>query len=146
MMKSIYIQNDIDIDEDEKFIIHEVSVCNCFLDWGVYFKQVNSGRHSLNFIKDYFDNVLLAQVNNISSDVFIMFGSVSIVCCKRGLYHLLYKDDVDKKTMDDNCPAELVDFCCVYYLDRSLFFYYICENCKLTFLKIISKRFTAIKI
>ena len=129
MMKSIYIQNDIDIDEDEKFIIHEVRVCNCFLDWGVYF-----------------DNVLLSQVNNISSDVFIMFGSVSIVCCKRGLYHLLYKDDVDKKTMDDNCSAELVDFCCVYYLDRSLFFDYICENCKLTFLKIISKRFTAIKI
>ena len=67
----------------------EFRVCNCFLDWGVYFNQVNSGRHSLNFIKDYFDNVLLAQVNNISSDVFIMFGSVSVVCCKRTVSSLV---------------------------------------------------------
>ena len=86
-----------DEDEDEDsglntFEIHEFRVCDCYLDWILYFQNKNKNTvFSEEFTTSFFDEILS---NNIACDVFSIFGKVTIVCCRRALYHFFYKDDV----------------------------------------------------
>lgn len=65
----------------------------------------------------------------------------------RKLYIIFfYKDDINQEKMDSDCLADEIDMRCMYFLERSLFFDYICSNCQLNFIKTVSeKRFTIIK-
>ena len=138
------IWNVFDTDEDEHFKVDEIHVCDCFLEWTIYFLE----KYSDNLFAEKFMNDFLNEMPKIHliSNIFIFYGTVTVVSCQKGLYHLFYKDDINQEKMDSECLADEVDMCCMYFLDRSLFFDYICSNCQLNFIKTISKkRFTKIK-
>ena len=89
-----------DEDEDEDsglntFEIHEFSVCDCYLDWILYFQNKNKNTvFSEEFTTSFFDEI---PSNDIACDVFSIFVKVTIVCCRRALCHFFYKEDVQHK-------------------------------------------------
>ena len=94
-----------DEDEDEDsglntFEIHEFRVCDCYLDWILYFQNKNKNTvFSEEFPTSFFDEI---PSNNIACDVFSIFGKVTIVCCRRALYHFFCKEDVQHEKLSDD--------------------------------------------
>ena len=94
-----------DEDEDEDsglntFEIHEFRVCDCYLDWILYFQNKNKNTvFSEEFTTSFFDEI---PSNNIACDVFSIFGKVTIVCCRRALYHFFCKEDVQHEKLSDD--------------------------------------------
>ena len=137
-----------DEDEDEDsglntFEIHEFRVCDCYLDWILYFQNKNKNTvFSEEFTTSFFDEI---PSNNIACDVFSIFGKVTIVCCRRALYHFFYKEDVQHEKLSDECLGYDIECCCMYLLEKKLFFPYLCSNCQFNFIKNVSNRFIKIK-
>lgn len=78
---------------------------------------------------------------------------ILLFSCHNALYHLFYKDDIEKDLMIEHCLADQVrssmylDMNCMYYINYTLPFEYICENCQINFLFAVAiKKFTKIKI
>ena len=128
--------------EDEDFDVSEIRTCNCFLDWTYYFLEKNSEELSGDkFVADF-----IPENNDCCGEIYILFGDIIIVCCERALYHLFYKNDIENNKMNSDCLPDQVDMCCMYFLNGTVPFEYICSNCQLNFLDTISrKRFTKIK-
>lgn len=138
------IWNMFDTDEDENFKVDEIRVCDCFLEWAIYFLE----KCSDNLFAEKFMNDFLNEMPTIHLifNVHIFYGRVTVVSCSKALYHFFYKDDINQEKMDSDCLADEIDMRCMYFLERSLFFDYICSNCQLNFIKTVSeKRFTIIK-
>ena len=137
-----------DEDEDEDsglntFEIHEFRVCDCYLDWILYFQNKNKNTvFSEEFTTSFFDEI---PSNKIACDVFSIFGKVTIVCCRRALYHFFYKEDVQHEKLSDECLGYDIECCCMYLLEKKLFFPYLCSNCQFNFIKNVSNRFIKIK-
>ena len=86
---------DIDDEEEEEEVkeVEEFRVCDCFIDWLLFY------RHK--FKDDLYDEWTMVDFfieipsDNITSDVYAMFGPVTILCCQKGLYHFLYMSKID---------------------------------------------------
>ena len=135
-------------DEDDenfnisRFKICEFRVCDCFLDWIIYYR---SGNKKLMFseedMTDFIDRI---PSDNVSSDILLLFGKNTIVCCRDALYHFLYKKDVELGKMSDKCLGYESDMRCMHLFEK-MFFPFLCSNCQFNFIKMVSKRFKIIK-
>lgn len=83
--------------------------------------------------------------DNITSDVYAMFGPVTILWCQKALYHFSYMSKIDHDYFLKKCKAYQIDMRYMYFLEKVLFFNYICSQCQINFLKAASKKFTKIK-
>ena len=132
-------------EEAEDFEIKEIRVCDCFIDHVHFFIEKNN--RLLSF-RNFWMNFLYEIPNRYSIlNIFVYYADTTIICCKDALYNPLHKEDTDKHKLDDDCLAEQIDFCCIHYLDRGLFFEFICDNCQKKIFKLVSKkRFITVKI
>ena len=93
-------------------------------------------------ITDFFDEI---PTDRVDCDIFSIFGKVTIVCCRNALYHFFYKEDVHHDKLSDECLGYDIDCCCVYLLEKKLFFAYFCSNFQFNFIKNVSIRFIRLK-
>ena len=106
-----------------------------------------SYRHRFN--DDLFDEWTVADFvteilpDRISSDIYAMFGTVTILCCQKA--HFSYMNEFDHQYFLKKCKAYQIDMKCMYFLEKIMFFDYICSNCQLNFIKTASKKFIKIK-
>ena len=143
---------DDDDDNDEAnanqiFKIKEFRVCDCYLDWILYFQFINKETIFSNELSTTFFDEIPLEGNDIAEDcdIFVVFGKISIVCCERALYHLSYKKDIPHEQFYYECVGDQFECCCLYLLERKLFFPSLCINCQFNFLKNSSKTFLKIK-
>ena len=81
------------------FKIREFRVCDCYLDWILSFQKENKNTvFSEELMTDFFDEI----PTDIECDVFSIFGKVTIVCCRRALYHFFCKEDVQHEKLSDD--------------------------------------------
>ena len=137
------IFDDIREEEQEDFFIEEIRCCNCFFDKVLFF--IGENNFEINFSELYGKFFYTAKKLRIV-DVFMYFSTVTIFCCELILDFYSKLGQIDKDEMDRNCLAEEIDYCCLYYLSRETIFNCICDNCQKTFLKLVSKKLTSIKI
>ena len=124
------------------FKIREFRVCDCYLDWILSFQKENKNTvFSEELMTDFFDEI----PTDIECDVFSIFGKVTIVCCRRALYHFFYKEDIQHEKLSDECLGNDIDCRCMYFLEKKLFFTYLCSKCQFNFIKNVSNRFIKIK-
>ena len=76
-------------DSDEKTEIEEFRVCDCFLDLVLNFKN------ELNIVGEFCDNLKelffdQIRISDIDDDIFLLFGKISIVCCRSALFQFDY--------------------------------------------------------
>ena len=129
--------------ELNRYKIHEFRVCDCFVDWIIYFQ--NENKNSVfpeDLIIDFFDQIPCKLAD---CDVFSIFGKVTIVCCRNALYHFFYKEDVQHDKLDNECFGWVMTLCCIYRLLKKLSFSYLCSNCQFNFVKNVTTRFIRIK-
>ena len=108
-------------------------MCECFLDWIIYFQMVNKNTvFSEEFMTDFFDEI---QVDNVDGDVFYLFGKITIVCCRNALYHLFYKEDHQHDKLSDKCMGYDIGMQCMYLLEKKMVFSSLCSNCQFNFIK-----------
>ena len=81
----------------------------------------------------------------IDCDVYSVFGRSCIVCCRDALYNFFYKDSLEHEILTDECECYQSDCCCMSFLTKQLFFTYLCNKCRLNFVKCVSKTFKIIK-
>ena len=141
LLWAVFDDND---NEEFKFKIDEFRVCDCFFDWVIRFQLVSKDTiFSEEIIADIFDAV---PTETINYDVFSLFGKISIICCKKALYHFFYKDDLNHEKLADECLGYDIDMRCLYLLERNLVdFSALCSNCQFNFIKMVSTRFIKLK-
>ena len=82
-----------DNDDGDEFIsnfkIREFRVCDCFLDWTTRFRNENKNAvFSEEVIADFFDSI---PTDTTDCDIFSLFGKITIVCCRKALYHFFIR-------------------------------------------------------
>lgn len=89
------IWNMFDTDEDENFKVDEIRVCDCFLEWAIYFLE----KCSDNLFAEKFMNDFLNEMPTIHLifNVHIFYGRVTVVSCSKALYHFFIKMILIKK-------------------------------------------------
>ena len=129
--------------ELNRYKIHEFRVCDCFVDWIIYFQNENKNTvFSEDLITDFFDEIASKIVD---CDIFSIFGKVTIICCRSALYHFFYKEDVQYDKLSDECFGWVMTLCCLYHCLKKLSFTYLCSNCQFNFVKCVATRFIRIK-
>ena len=78
-------------------------------------------------------------------DIFMYYSTISIFCCERSKIMFENSVGLDKEEMDRNCVAPLIDYCCLYFLSRETMTYSLCDGCRKTLVKNISKKLIRIK-
>ena len=131
-------------DECEIFKIEEIRFCNCFINQVFKFVEENNGE--IYFEKIYKNFFYEIPRKHKIIDVFAYYGPISIFSCDFALKISSKEEEVNREEMDKNCLAEQIDFCCLYYLSRETIFNCICDNCQKTLLKLVSEKFTSIKL
>ena len=133
-------------DSDEKTEIEEFRVCDCFQDPVLNFKN------ELNIVGEFCDNLKelffdqIPIIPDIDDDVFLLFGKISIVCCRSALFQFDYRKFILDDKMYNNCLAYFIDCNCMYYLEKKLsYFDLICSNCQYNLVKMVSNRFIKIE-
>ena len=131
---------------DYKVEIVEFRVCNCFLDSILSFQnKLNSVGEFCDDLKELlFDDIPI--IPDITDDVFLIFGKISIVCCETALYQFDYKKLICHDKMYDECLAYEIEYNCLYLLEKKLScFNTLCSNCQYKLIKMVSNRFIKIK-
>ena len=137
-----------DNDDGDEFIsnfkIREFRVCDCFLDWTTRFRNENKNAvFCEEVIADFFDSV---PTDTTDCDIISLFGKITIVCCRKALYHFFYKEDLNHDKLYDECLGYDIDMRCLYLLEKNLSsFSAICSNCQFNFIKNVSTRFIKLK-
>ena len=132
-----------DTDEEENFKVEEFLVCDCFLDWTLSFRhRFNDDLYAERTMTDFFGEI---PSDHITTDIYAMFGTITVVCCQKALYHFCYMDEIDEDYFLKECNAYQIDMRCMYFLEKIMFFEYICSNCQFNFIKAASKKLTKIK-
>ena len=127
----------------ERFKICEFRVCDCFLDWTIHFRNINKDVvFSEEVMTDFFVGIPTDVVN---SDIFSLFGKITILCCRNALYHFFYKEDLQHDKLSDECLGYEYDMRCMYLLEKKMFFSSLCSNCQFNFIKGVSDRLTVFK-
>ena len=81
----------------------------------------------------------------VNSDIFSLFGKITILCCRNALYHFFYKEDLQHDKLSDECLGYEYDMRCMYLLEKKMFFSSLCSNCQFNFIKGVSDRLTVFK-
>ena len=92
-------------------------------------------------IVDFFTEI---PSDHITSDIYGMFGTTTILCCQKALYYFSYMDDIDHDYFLKKCHAYQIDMRCMFFLEKVLLFEYICSKCQINFIKAASKKFIEI--
>ena len=66
----------------------------------------------------FFDQIPIKP--DITDDVFLLFGKISIACCRTALFQFDYRKFISHDKMYDDCLAYIVDFNCTYFLDKKV--------------------------
>ena len=135
------LYDDSDEEDQDDFVIKEIRCCNCFFD--LIFSLIN-GKEKITF--DFLYNKLsIPKTSCRGDDIFMYYSTISIFCCERS--KIIFENSVglDKEEMDRNCVAPLIDYCCLYFLSRETMTYSLCEGCRKTLIKNISKKLIRIK-
>ena len=100
--------------ELNRYKICEFRVCDCFVDWIIYFQNENKNIvFSEEDITDFFEKI---PTEKAVCDIFILFGKVTIVCCRNAVMTLSSTETR-----------------------------YHCSTCELCFVKNVSTRFIKIR-
>ena len=130
-------------DDEENFKFEEFRVCDCFLDWTLCFRyNFKDDLHSEQAMTDFFVEI---PSDHITTDIYAFFGTITILCCQKALYHFSYMDDIDEDYFLKECLAYQTDMRCMYFLQKIMFFEFICSNCQFNFINTVSKKLTKIK-
>ena len=130
-------------EEEEKLKVEEFRVCDCFLDWTLSYRhRFNDDLYDEWRLVDFFTEI---PSDHISSDIYAMFGTTAILCCQKPLYYFSYMDDIDHDYFLKKCHTYQIDMRCMFFLEKVLFFKYICSKCQINFIKAASKKFIEIK-
>ena len=131
--------DDEDEEDQDDFVIKEIRCCDCFFD---LILLLISGKKKVTF--DFLYNKLPIP-RLCKDDVFMYYSEISIFCCERS--KIMFENSVgfDKEEMDRNCIAPLIDYCCLYFLSRETMTYSLCDGCRKTLVKNISKKLVRIK-
>ena len=135
------IYDDSDEEDQNDFLIKEIRCCNCFFD---LILSLISGKKKITF--DFLYNKLsIPKTSCYGGDIFMYYSTISIFCCERS--KIIFENSVglDKEEMDRNCVAPLIDYCCLYFLSRETMTYSLCDGCRKTLVKNISKKLIRIK-
>ena len=133
----------IDEEEQEDFLIEEITCCDCFLDKVIYFIEKNN--YKINF-RELYANFFFIPKKLRTRDFFMYFSKMTIFGCESILDSYSKQCQIDKDEMDRNCLAEEIDYCCLYFLSRETIFNCICDNCQKTLLKLVSEKIPNIEI
>ena len=134
------VYDDSDDEDREDFLIKEIRCCECFIDpiIAIIDKKLTFEKicKELRTFKGY----------SRPHEIYMLFSEISVFCCEES--KIIFEQDCgfDKEQMDENCQAERVDYCCLYFLSRETFMPCICEACIRSILKLISDKLTKIKI
>ena len=124
--------------------ILQLTVCDCFIEWGILFlNKYKNKTLSYDFTEVFFNSI---PTETIDCNVYSVVGENCIVCCRDALYNLFYRDTIEDEIMSDECECYQTDCCCMYFLTKQLFFTHLCNRCQINFIKGVSKRFTIIKM
>ena len=135
------LYDDSDEEDQNDFVIKEIRCCNCFFD---LILSLISGKKKITF--DFLYNKLsIPKTSCHGGDIFMYYSTISIFCCERS--KIIFENSVglDKEEMDRNCVAPLIDYCCLYFLSRETMTYSLCEGCRKTLVKNISRKLIIIK-
>ena len=134
------VYDDSDDEDREDFLIKEIRCCECFIDpiIAIIDKKLTFGKlcKELRTFKGY----------SRPHEIYMLFSEISNFCCEESKIIFEQVCGFDKEQMDENCQAERVDYCCLYFLSRETFMPCICEACIRSILKLISDKLTKIKI
>ena len=136
------IFDDTDDEDRDDFEITEIRCCNCFFDSII---NLISGKTIVTF-KFLYQNLTVPKTKwSMTGDIFMFYSDVCVFSCEK--FKLIFEKTfgLDKDEMDNYCIAYLNDYHCVYFLSRETMFYSICEGCRRTLLKNISKKLIKIK-
>lgn len=134
------VYDDSDDEDREDFWIKEIRCCECFIDpiIAIIDKKLTFEKlcKELRTFKGY----------SRPHEIYMLFSEISVFCCEESKIIFEQVCGFDKEQMDENCQAERVDYCCLYFLSRETFMPCICEACIRSILKLISDKLTKIKI
>ena len=133
----------VDEEDQEDFFIEEIRYCDCFFDEIQYFVRRNNFKIGF---KEVYNEFFHIPKEFTVEDFFLYFSKLTIFCCEKCVDFFCKLDYIDKNEMDKNCKAEVIDYCCLYYLSRETIFNCICHNCQRTLLKLLSEKFNTIKL
>ena len=136
------IYDDSDDEDRDDFLVKEIRCCDCFtdgvlaiIDKKLTFEKLHRELYAFAF-KGY----------SRLHEIYMYFSEISVFCCGESKIIFEQVCGFDKEQMDENCQAERVDYCCLYFLSRETFMPCICEACIRSILKIISDKLTKIKL
>ena len=134
------VYDDSDDEDREDFLIKEIRCCECFIDpiIAIIDKKLTFEKlcKELRTFKGY----------SRPHEIYMLFSEISVFCCEESKIIFEQVCGFDKEQMDENCQAERVDYCCLYFLSRETFMPCICEACIRSILKLISDKLNKIKI
>ena len=134
------VYDDSDDEDREDFLIKEIRCCECVIDpiIAIIDKKLTFEKlcKELRTFKGY----------SRPHEIYMLFSEISVFCCEESKIIFEQVCGFDKEQMDENCQAERVDYCCLYFLSRETFMPCICEACIRSILKLISDKLTKIKI
>ena len=129
---------------DDKVKVVEFRVCDCFLNSSFQNKFNSFGEFCDDLKELLFDDIPI--IPDITDDVFLIFGKISIVCCEAALYQFDYKKVISHDKMYDECLAMDIECNFMYFLEKKLsFFKTLCSNCQYNLIKMVFNRFIKIK-
>ena len=132
-----------DDEEQEDFFIEEIRYCDCFFDEFQYLIMKN--KYKIGFKEIYNEFADLPRKFRLE-DCFLYYSRLSIFCCEACVNFISRVGLIDSRIMDENCHAERVDYCCLYYLSRETVFNCICSECQKTLLKLVSRKLNSNKL
>ena len=138
MIWRIYDESD-DEDRDD-FVVKEIRCCNCFFDKVI---AIINGKSEITF--ELLRRITTTLRRCLEGHTYLFFSEISIFCCDKSKVIFESACEIDKGKMDENCVAPSIDYCCLYFLSRETYIYSICDGCKRTILRLISKRLIKIK-
>ena len=132
-----------DEEEQEDFFIEEIRYCDCFFDEFQYLIRKNNFKIGFKEIYNEFADL---PRKFRTEDFFLYYSKLPIFCCEVCVNFCCRVGLINSRIMDENCHAERVDYCCLYYLSRETIFNCICHNCQRTLLKLASKKLNSNKL
>lgn len=136
------IFDDSDDEDRDDFEISEIRCCECFFD---LITNLISGKKIIPF-EFLYQNLPFPKTKwSMIGDIFMFYSDVCVFSCEKFKSIFEKTFGLDKDEMDCNCIAHLNDYHCVYFLSRETMFYSICEGCRRTLLKNISRKLIKIK-
>ena len=136
------IYDDSDDEDREDFLIKEIRCCDCFID--AIIAIIDKKLTFEKLCKEL--RIFAFKGYTRPHEIYMFFSEISVFCCEESKIIFEQVCGFDKEQMDENCQAERVDYCCLYFLSRETFMPCICEACIRNILKLISDKLTKIKI